>query len=97
MTVTLEQLAAVLGLVLGLMSVGAAFVAVGREKQARVDLERRHSELAKEVRDRLSAAEHRTNGLERWQSGIDAKLEGIRDGIVELRALLTHPTERTRP
>lgn len=95
MTLTLEQLAALGGLGVGVMSMAGAMVAVGREKQARVDLERRHSELAKETRDRLASSEHRTNGLERWQASVDVKLSTIHEGIVELRTILSAP--RSRP
>lgn len=88
MSVTLEQLAALVAVLGGVGGIISVSVRLGQVLRRLDDLERRHAELAKETRDRLGANEHRTNGLERWQAAVDAKLAGIHDALVEIKTML---------
>lgn len=85
---TLEKLAALVAVLTGVGGFAVVAMRVGAAARRVDDLERRHGELAKETRDRLAASEHRTNGLERWQAAVDAKLAGIHDALVEIRTLI---------
>lgn len=89
---TMEQVAIVVGIITGVVAFAGGLVSVsiklGVVLRRLDDFERRHGELAKETRDRHAATEHRTNGLERWQAAVDAKLAGIHDALVEIRTLI---------
>lgn len=89
MTISLESLAALVAVLGGVGSAAVVAMKVGQAQRRLDDLERRHGELAKETRDRLAASEHRTNGLERWQAAVDAKLAGIHDAVVEVKTILS--------
>lgn len=85
---SIEQFAALAAVLTTVAGVARMFVLVGAAQRQLDDLACRHGELAKETRDRLAATEHRTNGLERWQAAVDARLAGIHDALVEIRTIL---------
>lgn len=93
MTFSLEELATVVGVIAaiagGVVGVARVAIALGELRRTLQDLAARHAELAKEMRERVGAAEHRTNGLERWQAAVDARLSGIHDALVEIRTILS--------
>jgi chromosome segregation ATPase len=87
-----ENTLALLGIATGLLSIAGAFISVGREKQARVDLERRHGELAKEARDSIQElkSEKRANAdkigeLEREQTALKTRYEELRSRLEDVK------------
>ena len=83
---------AILGIATGLLSIAGAFISVGREKQARVDLDRRHGELAKEARDAIQELKNEKSRnadklaeLERDQTAIKTRYEEIRSRLEDVK------------
>jgi chromosome segregation ATPase len=81
-----------IGLATGLMSIAGALIAVGREKQARVDLEKRFDEAKasqkeeqKKAERALEKLEERTSELETAKATHRAKEEEIRSRLEEVR------------
>ena len=88
----MENVLAILGICTGLLSIAGAFISVGREKQARIDLERRHGELAKEARDsitELKAEKMRMSDkigeLEREQTALKTRYEELRSRVEDVK------------
>ena len=88
----MEFMLAILGIATGLLSIAGAFISIGREKQARVDLERRHGELAKEARDsivELKAEKNRMSDkigeLEREQTALKTRCEELRSRLEDVK------------
>ena len=88
----MENALAILGIATGLLSIAGAFISVGREKQARVDLDRRHGELAKEARDgltELKAEKARMNDkiseAEREQTALKTRYEELRSRVEDVK------------
>lgn len=88
----METTLAILGICTGLISIGGAFISVGREKQARVDLERRHGELAKEARDAIQELKNersrnndKINELEREQTALKTRYEELRSRVEDVK------------
>lgn len=93
MNFTIEQA----GVIVSIAAAVWSYIATAK-KQAAVtasteatvaDLMRRHGELAKEMRERVTATEHRVQQTERWQSAGDVKLDEIKASLVELKTMLT--------
>lgn len=88
----METTLAILGIATGLLSLAGAFITVGREKQARVDLERRHGELAKEARAALKECKdentrlaERLGHVERQQTALETRNADLRDRLEEVK------------
>jgi hypothetical protein len=72
------MLGAAVSLLVSLLTIGGALVAVGQETQKRVDLERRHGELAGEARGRLNLVEGRLGALDVATARAETSLEALR-------------------
>ncbi len=88
----MDSTLAILGIATGLLSIAGAFISVGREKQARVDLERRHGELAKEARDAIIELRaeklrltEKLNELEREQTALKTRYEELRNRVEDVK------------
>mgnify|MGYP001608789493 CR=1 FL=1 len=92
MNMTIETIAALLSVLAGLGAVAGVFIGIGREKQSREDLDRRHTELAKEARNAL--ADHKTlseklqdrlTTSEREVTEMRARNEDLRDRLEDIK------------
>jgi predicted nuclease with TOPRIM domain len=88
----MEQILPILGIATGLLSIAGALISVGREKQARVDLERRHGELAKEARDSIielktekTRMHDKLGELEREQTALKTRYEELRSRVEDVK------------
>ena len=88
----METTLAILGIATGLLSLAGAFITVGREKQARVDLDRRHGELAKESRSAIKDGKdentrlmERLGHVERQQIALETRNADLRDRLEEVK------------
>lgn len=93
MSLTLEQagtLVAIIAAVWSYMATAKKQAAQAASVEGTVaNLVQKHSELAKEMRERVTATEHRVAQTERWQSAGDVKLDEIKASLVELKTMLT--------
>jgi len=87
-----ETTLAILGIATGLLAIAGAFISVGREKQARVDLERRHGELAKEARASIKEIKeeralltNKIGEMEKKQTALETRNEDMRDRFEEVK------------
>lgn len=88
----METTLAILGIATGLLSIGGAFISVGREKQARIELERRHGELAKEARDFIqefkadrTRLHDKLTEVEREQTALKTRYEELRSRVEDVK------------
>lgn len=88
----MENILAILGICTGLLSIAGAFISVGREKQARVDLERRHGELAKEARDSITELKaeklrmsDKIGEIEKEQTALKTRYEELRSRVEDVK------------
>ncbi len=87
-----QLLLTVISIVIGLGTIAAVFVSLGREKQSRVDLERRHDDLGKESREGMAILERKvsTQGesiriLELASAELKSKNEDFRTRLEEIK------------
>lgn len=78
MNVTMEEV----GVLLALAGVVASW---GAQRQKTADLEARQRDGHKEFRDKISVLESRQSGTERWQAGVDSRLDAIREAQLEMK------------
>lgn len=88
----MESVLPFIGLITGLISIAGALIAVGREKQARVDLEKRfeeakgsQKEFQRDTERTLEKLERRVSELETAKATQIAKEEEIRSRLEEVR------------
>lgn len=88
----MESVVPFIGLITGLISIAGALIAVGREKQARVDLEKRfeeakgsQKEFQRDTERTLEKLERRVSELETAKATHRAKEEEIRSRLEEVR------------
>ena len=88
----MESVLPFIGLITGLISIAGALIAVGREKQARVDLEKRfeeakgsQKEFQRDTERTLEKLERRVSELETAKATQMAKEEEIRSRLEEVR------------
>ena len=88
----MENALAILGIATGLLSIAGAFISVGREKQARIDLDRRHGELAKEARDAIAELKAEKSRMsdkisegEREQTALKTRYEELRSRVEDVK------------
>ena len=88
----MENILAILGICTGLLSIAGAFISVGREKQARIDLERRHGELAKEARDSITELKaeklrmsDKIGEIEKEQTALKTRYEELRSRVEDVK------------
>lgn len=89
---------AMIGIALTAIALVAAFVGyvinlavkVGGLVQRLGSLETRHNDNSREHREKTSSLEGRVNNSEKWQAGVDAKLDHANTSLAELKAMLSH-------
>ena len=84
----MEFMLAIIGIATGLLSIAGALISIGREKQARVDLERRHGELAKEARDSIVELKSEKNRMSDKISELEREQTALKTRSEELRCRL---------
>jgi len=86
MDMNLSTILSIVSICVGLVALASVLIRVGQERQARVDLERRHDELAKEFREKAHLREKladKVTELEKLDVARASQLENLNHRLRE--------------